>query len=206
MEQLVTILVWPGVILIISIVFLFAFRGPISSLIDRTKKVSKGGLETFDVQQDQPTTEKKGIDEYLHNFDNPLVVEREATIRNHLKERKIEDHQEQIKVLIRELAICLTVQQIERIRNMIYKSQHACLTYVNTHNEGVSIEEVVSFYETAKAEYPVMYENQQLARWLNFLETFNLLTEHNSRVFITVLGREFLKYLISIGDSGPNYG
>jgi hypothetical protein len=46
-EQLVAILAWFGIEPLIALVGIFAFRAQIAALISRTRKLGKGGLETF---------------------------------------------------------------------------------------------------------------------------------------------------------------
>ncbi|MBI3824420.1 MAG: hypothetical protein HY294_00305 [Candidatus Rokubacteria bacterium] len=74
----------------IALVAILVFRGPLATLIGRTRRVGKGGLETFDAQPAQPTEEKKGVEEFFRSFDNPLIVEAETLIVKDLKDRKIE--------------------------------------------------------------------------------------------------------------------
>ena len=45
--------------------------------------------------------------------------------------------------------------------------------------------------------------NQTFERWLAFLRAYNLVTEREERLVITVAGREFLKYLVAAGKGGP---
>ena len=206
MEQLVAILAWPGVVLIIALVGIFAFRAQIAALISRTRKLGKAGLETFDAQPAQPTEEKKGVDEFFRSFDNPLVVEAEALIAKDLRDRKIETPADREKALVRALAVSNLIQHFERVHGAVWASQLACLRYLNPRDEGADIAELSPLYEAAKADYPSWYENQSFERWLGFLRVFNLILERDSRVFITVAGREFLKYLVAVGKAGPYHG
>lgn len=82
----------------------------------------------------------------------------------------------------------------------------ACLRYLNPRDHGAKITEIVPFYELAKAEYTGWYENYPFDRWFGFLRTLNLANENDSVVFITVAGREFLKYLVAAGKAGPFHG
>ena len=50
MEQILAVLAWPVVVLVVALVALSLFRGPLGALIGRTKKVGKGGIETFESQ------------------------------------------------------------------------------------------------------------------------------------------------------------
>lgn len=206
MEQLVATVVWPVVVLVIALVAIFAFRTQLAALISRTKKFGKGGLETFDAQPPQPTEEKKGVDEFFRSFDNPMVLDAEALILKDLKNRKIEAPADREKTLLRALAVSNIVQHFERVHGIIWASQLTCLRYLNPRDDGVDIAELRPLYESAKADYPSWYENQPFERWLNFLQVFNLILDRDSRVFITVVGREFLKYLVAVGKIGPYHG
>jgi len=206
MEQLVAILAWPGVVLIIALVAILVFRGQLAALIGRTRKVWKGGLETFDAQPAQPTEEKKGVEEFFRSFDNPLLVEAEALIIKDLKDRKIEAPADREKALVRALAASNIIQHFERVHGAIWASQLACLRYLNPRDKGADISEFIPLYDAAKADYPSWYENQPFERWFDFLRVFNLVIEQDSRVFITVAGQEFLKYLVAARKSGPYHG
>jgi hypothetical protein len=206
MEKMVAVLVWPVVVLIVTLVALLLFRAPFAALITRTKKVGKSGLETFDSQPPQPTEEKKGVDEFFRSFDSPLLVEAEQLIIKDLKERKIEASADREKTLVRALASTNIVLHFERVYGVLWASQLACLRYLNPREEGTEVTEVVPFYELGKAEYPSWYENYPFDRWFGFLRSFNLVLERDSHVFITVAGREFLKYLVATGKAGPYHG
>lgn len=206
MEAIIAVLAWPAVVLVIALVAIFAFRGQIASLIARTRKLGKGGIETFDVQPAQPTEEKKGVDEFIRSFDNPLLIDAEAAILKDLKDRRIEAPPDREKALIRALAASNIIQHFERVHGAIWASQLACLRYLNPRDQGADIAELSPFYEAGKAAYPSWYENQPFDRWLGFLRVFNLIVEKDARIYITVAGREFLKYLIAVGKSGPYRG
>ena len=50
------------------------------------------------------------------------------------------------------------------------------------------------------------YAGNPFDRWFGFLRTLNIANEKDSVVFITVAGREFLKYLVAAGKAGPFHG
>lgn len=206
MEQLAAVLAWPVVVLIIALFCIVLFRGELGVLISRTKKVSKGGIETFESQPPQPMEEKKGADEFFRSFDNPLLLENEKSIFDDLKARHIDSAADREKTLVRALAAHQIVLHFERASGSLWASQLACLRYLNSREQGVEKAEIVQFYETGKAQYPGWYANYSLEQWLNYLRTFNLLGDRGSVVFITVAGREFLKYLVASGRSEPLYG
>lgn len=206
MDTIVATLAWPVVVLILGLVSVFAFRTQIGGLISRTKRFGKGGIETFDSQPVQPTEEKRGVEEFLRTFDNPVLIEAEQRILKDLKDRKIDTPADREKALIRALAATNLVLHFELVHGAIWGSQLSALRYLNSRNDGITVQDLVAFYESGKADFPAWYENHPFDKWLGFLVAFNLLTEQDSRIFITVAGREFLKYLINVGKAGPYYG
>ena len=64
---------------------------------------------------------------------------------------------------------------------------------------------MTSFYEAARVMYSLRYQNYPFEGWIGFLESFNLILRRESRFFITIAGREFLKYLVGTGVSRSAY-
>lgn len=206
MEQLAAVLAWPVIALIVALVVLFLFRAELAALITRTKKVGKGGIETFEGQPPQATEGKKGVDEFFRSFDSPMLLEAEQLVLDDLKNRHIEAASDREKTLIRALASTNLILHFERAHGNLWASQLACLRYLNSRDHGAEFTEIVPFYELAKAEYPGWYENYPFDRWFGFMRSLNLANEKDSIVFITVAGREFLKYLVAAGKAGPFHG
>jgi len=206
MEQIVGVIVWPIVVLVVAVVALFLFRAQIDAFIGRTRKVGKGGIETFESQPPQPTEGKKGVDEFFRSFDSPLLIEAEQLLLKDIEGRKIERGADREKALVRALASTNIVLHFERVYSLLWASQLACLRYLNPRDQGTEVAEIVPFYNLAKADYPTWYENYSFDQWIGFLQAVNLVVERDSRVFITVAGREFLKYLVESGKPGPYYG
>jgi hypothetical protein len=149
----------------------------------------------------------QGLTEFFKSFDNPLLLEQEGRIRDDLKAKMIESPDDKEKVLIKTLASTQLLLFAERILRIIWASQVELLHYINPRNDnGVDISEIKPFYEKAKNLYPSWYANYPIEGWLGFLLNYNLLTEKDSRYFITVAGREFLKYLIATGLAAPIHG
>lgn len=206
MEQVIVNLAWPAVVLIVALVAIFVFRSQLGALIQRTKRVGRTGLETYETQPSQPADEKKAIDDFFRTFDNPLLLEAEQHILNDLKERKLESTSDREKALVRSLASVNIIFHFERVHSAIWASQLALLRFLNSREGGADVTDLVGFYEMGKKENPVWYENYPFDRWIGFLQSFNLVTKQNSCFFISVAGREFLKYLVAAGKSGPLYG
>ena len=203
MEKIVEVLAWPTAALIISLVAMHLFRDPIANLIARIRSVSKNGLEIQSGQPIPPVDEKKGTDEFLRNYDNPMVVNEEKQIRDYYK---IDPPTDKEKALIRALAVTNINLTFERISNGIWSSQYQCLNFLNLRVAGANVGEINSFYEHAKNQYPTWYVNFPFDSWFGYLRAYNLVDEENSNVSITLRGREFLQFLVAVRKTPPMYG
>jgi len=72
--------------------------------------------------------------------------------------------------------------------------------------KGAQISEVTPFYEAAKVTYPLWDQNYPFEGWIGFLEASNLILLRESRILIRIAGREFLKYPVGTGKTGPFHG
>ena len=197
---------WPAVALLLGFGFFIIFRKPISSILDRTRKVGKGGLETFDTPQLPAPAEKPDpLAEFMGTYDNPLLRDQEVAILNDLKARGFADAAAQ-KALVRSLAGTQILLHFENISASIWASQIDLLAYLNSRPAGAAIKEVRPFYENARKQYPAAYQSYQFEAWLSFIESFNLIERGEGMVLLTKVGREFLKWRIEVGRAGPFFG
>ncbi len=67
MVDIIQILKWPGVVLLIALFAFIFFKKQFAALLDRTKKLGKGGLETYEAQISHPPKEQKGL---MYSFAN----------------------------------------------------------------------------------------------------------------------------------------
>ena len=203
---------WPAVVLIIAFVFIFTFREELSGVIKHAKKLGAGGIETHEpqVEQQQQVVQlqenQKAVEKALQIFDNPLVLEAEELIRRDLEGYQLNTSESRGKALIRALASTNIKMHFEQTFSVIWASQMTLLHHLNSAANGTTEAEVQSFYESAKAAFPAYYTTYTFAQWIVFLGESKFVENRNDRVFISVAGREFLKYLVSVGRLGPYYG
>jgi hypothetical protein len=200
------ILIWPSVVIILGIFFLFLFRRQIAELINRIKKIGKIGLETYETQPHPPKEEKKELMEFYRSFESPLIKDWETIVNEFLKSKKIETSDDREKALLRLSAQTYILLYLERVYGSIWASQVACLRYLNSKASGVNISEIKPFYETAKNRFPANYQNYPIETWIGFLKGSNLVKEENSQFLILIGGREFLKYLAEAGKPELFFG
>jgi hypothetical protein len=204
---LIDALAWPATALVLGFGFLLMFRKSIVSILDRTKKVGKGGLETFEAHQLPAPAEKPDpLAEFMGTFDNPLLREQEASIIADMKARGLADASAAQKALIRSLAGTQILLHFERVSASIWASQINLLTYLNSRPAGVPLDELRPFYDTAKQQTPEFYQNYPFEGWVAFLESFHLIERDQKTILLSKVGREFLKWRIEVGRAGPFFG
>jgi len=207
MKDIIAAINWPGVTLLLGGLALIIFRAQIRLLLNRTKKLSPGGLETYDTQQKGTSTDTKAeVDKFMSSYDNPVLLEQEAAIRTDLTNRNLIGSPENEKVLVRALAATQIVLHFERAYQSIWASQIMILIYLNSQSEGANNNEVKKYYDGARERFPDMYKTYTFENYMAFLESFLLVTRTGDKWNITKGGREFLKFMIDTGKSGPIYG
>ena len=187
-------------VLIFAIFFCFRFRNEISRFIDRTKRVSKEGVETDSLavvtQEVKDITKPSPVDELLRPFDNRLIVEQEGLIRSDLDNSQIRG-QERERVLLRYLASAYIVQRFENVYHLIWGSQIRALQQLNESEPlGVLRNALEPWYDLGRIQEPDWYAHYSFDQWYSFMERMTLAVNQAGTVHITVFGNEFLKYMI----------
>jgi hypothetical protein len=146
---------------------------------------------------------QKAAEELRKIFDNRIVVEREELIIADLDKRQVHGPDRE-KFLLRIASAFSFALQFERTYNLIFGSQLALLQQLNTMVPlGTPTGEARRFFEVARGAFPDLYKTYSFDQWLAFLLGQGLLLRHSDdRVVLTVVGREFLKYLVDRGHPG----
>src|SRR3989442_11078261 len=138
-DRIMTAFSWPISVCLASLIFLvffvLRFQKEISRFIDRTKRITKEGVEAgttaIATQEVTDIAKPSPADELLQSFDNQLLVEQEGLIRGYLEQKKIQNPPERERVLTRYLASSYIVQKIESIYRSIRGSQHRDMQLIN---------------------------------------------------------------------------
>jgi len=192
---------WPAAVLIAAIAFMLIFRGPISSLINRIREVTRDGIRTgVEPQQQSPDARRAQIEELMNAFDSPSMKNQEAEIQRDLDHRGLHNDPETVRVLVRHLAATQIQAFFERTNSTIWGSQLAVLEVLNSQTTPIAATLIRPVYEKKKNEYPLAYANYTFENWLGYLEASRLVENiQGSGYQITQLGREFLTYLTATG-------
>jgi hypothetical protein len=136
-------------------------------------------------------------------FDNPVLIDVEKIVRTEAE--KYEPGSEREKYLVRALASITTIGAFEITYANIFGSQLRALDDLRTHPEGMTVESLRRFFDEGLLTVPEAFRNRTFDQWLNYLLAINkLVQQENATITITVLGREFLKYIFQRGYSLTN--
>jgi hypothetical protein len=194
---------WPAAALLSMIFFCIFFKQSIIALINRIKRIGKNGIEAYESQPAQPIGKSKIdiIEEFYKSFDSSLLTEWEGSLDKFLKSKQFETPEHREKVLMRMLAKTAIDFTFERIFGSIFGSQIACLRFLNARISGASISEIEPIYEEAAKKFPQIYHIRPIDEWIGFLKISGLVEKKDEKFVITIMGREFLKYLADAGKS-----
>lgn len=124
----------------------------------------------------------------------PIALEQAELIRKDLNNFKL-DQSDQVGILVNQLALTQLRVRAEYTYRTIFGSQIALLKFLNTSGGGTRAR-LLEFYETAKTQFPNLYETYSFEEYLNYLMSQGLVVAHPpDRYIITVAGREFLKWM-----------
>ena len=148
-----SVLAWPGVVLVAAVVFMVMFRSNIGRFLDRTKSVGKDGVRAYDepaaLPPQQPVVPPNdALLKRLEEYHNPLLREVEENIANDLKARGLTNLNDANKALIKSLAGTQLLLEFERVENTIFASQVAALTFLNPRTP-TQLSDIEPFYSAA---------------------------------------------------------
>src|ERR1700754_4408589 len=194
------------------------FRLPLTRLLERTEKVKdwlfapKQPTLPTPADQTLPTrdaaADQQALEALTEGFNSQLLLLQEESIREDLKKHGLTAEGACEKVLLRHLAGTQVALHFEKTYANIYRSQLDALRWLNAQADGVTALKLRPFFDHAVKAWPLIYQAGDFRSWLGFLAAQGLVTESAESVaagddaepfglVITVLGREFLAYLVN---------
>lgn len=192
---------WPAVVVLLGITALVIVRRPLRRFVSKATSLQLWGarVEATATQQ-LPASKTDTSHDLMKAFDNALLVANEKEIDADLKRRGLDGKVSAIPVLVRHLAATQIAVHFERVYSVIWGSQLAILQHLNTlGNAGAQLESLRPFYQQASVSYPPLYDGYPFESYMAFLTSHMLIEIKGGSVFITLVGREFLKWLIDEG-------
>ena len=195
-------LAWPGVVLVLGVLFLVLFRRPIASFLSRATEVSKTGIKAAASQANVVEVSSSAAAEGLiRSFDSVVIRSREDAILQFLEGSGVHVAQDQVKVLARHLAVFQLGYFYQRIDRMIFGSQLEILLSLNSMASPIPRESVRPYYDVAVAGAPEFFSTYPFDSYLGFLSSNALIKDSGGQVAITPEGRDFLVFLAQTGST-----
>lgn len=198
--QLIDVLKWPILLLIIVLLI----KRPIIDLINRITKIGHGGTS---LEAEQQKAAEKQEKRQISNVDRALGLFRPETVDFFktavLQETNLDSFRtdkEKTELLINYSIALYIIKHYEMIYNSIFGSQLMILQQLNTFAYEDN-ETLKRYYDYAVKSNPKFYDNYSFEEYIEFLYSFNLIMEEDSRLRITILGIDFLKYITETGKS-----
>lgn len=190
---------WP----IVTVAICFILKNPIEGLLSRLNK-AKHKDTVFDFNSDvqrAPTNIESSISiaDAIPQDPLGLISEAENRIYDTLEKLNIQTDSEKVKVLAKHHANLQIRSAYSDINHLIFGSQIALLQALNTQRGPIESEFLLSFYESARKQYPEFYNAYAFEDYINYLKSVGLVNTESGDYFITVLGRGFLAFLAESG-------
>ncbi|HEX8275817.1 MAG TPA: hypothetical protein VF615_24490 [Longimicrobiaceae bacterium] len=198
--KIVEILAWPAVVTFLGSFGLVMFRAQVRAFLGRTQSVGKGWLVASPVEQQALTPATPDVvGEFLDSFSAEIVRIQETTIREDLTRRQMIGHPELEKVLIRSLAATQVALNFEQIHGVIWDGQVQLLEILNTATSGMERALVERVYVEEFQAKKLFYKTIDFDTYLAWLFEKVLIREDDGMLAITLLGREYLKWIVETG-------
>lgn len=188
---------WQIVVLTIVIFFLVYFRKPIGDLIRNTSEIESKDIKIkIDKQKTYKPVNNQAMD-LLNNFvDTSILKQYEDTIKSNLEKLNLRSDEEIQEYLIKLLAAVNIQYRFESIYKFIFSSQIDLLKKLNSSKAPVKNEDCFDIFYKTMNKYN-LGKNYTPQTWIDFLSNFGLISKNFEGYYITKLGQEFLKYLIT---------
>lgn len=200
-----TSLIWLIFFLIIVLIFKNHIKRLFEAFIDPGNKAQKLKHKDFSLDlgrntdvllntQEEYASAKQR--EYLKAFQSHSVTQEENLIRRQLIEVKMRPDQA-IDVLIHHLANQNLLIKLLYLDRLIFKEQIKLLKYLNSQIKPKTKSELLNFYQewlNSGGDESYSFDN-----FLNFLSSQNLIISGIDGYSISVIGKEYLNFLIRIG-------
>ena len=207
MVDILKILGWPHFTFIFAVIFIFAFKKPISSFISRVKSIDKFGVKTSATPEAQREKDKKeAVQDLLDAIGSSIVLQDlENRITSDLVERGLEVKGDTVTVLIKHLAATKTLLNFEQIHNFIFGSQIFLLKELNeVAGQGKPEEVIDAYYQHIQERFSEEFGSWTLKQYLAFLLGRSLITVAHNTYHITNLGVEYLTWIVRNGRRQDN--
>jgi hypothetical protein len=201
--EILKIFKWPLSFIIIAAIF----KKPIIQTFQKIKKISSGdkAVELFPgIQEQSKASENKfditNAEKAVSFFHEESVRLAKITVDAESGIIGISDLERKASILYSYSIVLFLILNFERVYASIYGSQIKLLQFLNSSPE-TEVSKLEFFYTEAKTLNPYIYQTYTYEEYLFFLSEYRLINVENSKATITVVGRDFLKFLMELGKA-----
>jgi hypothetical protein len=201
---IIQILAWPIVVLTI---FLF-LKNSIKDFMIRIRKIGykdtgieadlpakQEGKEESPIEKLSKDKKNESLEKILSLFAPETIELLKGAVRDESKLDSFETPVERETVLFSYSQVMYLIMHFNKNYYNIYGSQLRILQRLNSSVYETK-DTLRSFYDDAKSAYPKLYESYSYDSYLNFLLNNFLIIEEGNSIKITILGKDFLKFII----------
>lgn len=195
-------IIWPSVVLLLGIVAIVVLRKPFGRLIDRITHIDKTGIKAASQEiAAVPKEEVKpfSVRDVMEVGYNEVIKNQERIIQETISKIRFSTPEEKEPFLLRALARSQVYAQFDRISMLIFGSQLALVIHASSQPAGITEDVIRTAFESVKKGDPQFHEATSYESYKSFLVNTNLLYWEGEKLKITVLGKEFLKFLVDNG-------
>lgn len=193
--------IWPGVVLIVAIIFLIIFRKPISDKIKGVKTLSKDGV-VFGSPDDSTIQQvsAQDVSDLYGSYDTQLIKEIEASIKSDLTKQKFNSEESKVDYLIRHLALTQLYQHFEQNYASMFGTQIKLLKMLNSQAASrVDESYIEAYFNQVKDHYKPSFDSWTVDAYTKYLFDSSLIIQENKSVGITVRGKAYLVWITKAG-------
>lgn len=206
-EEVLGVLAWPAVVLILGLVGLGLFKVQLRQFIGRAQSIGKGWLVAANASQQSGVVQTPEALAFLNQFGGELLTLQEASIREDLSSQKLDAPGDVEKVLVRALATTQIALHFEQIHTIIWDGQIQLLETLNAAApDGIEESLIAEVYDKEFRAKRPFYANIEFPVYLGWLFDKNLIRREIGHLQLTILGREFLKWMVENGKSKRGVG
>jgi hypothetical protein len=214
---------WPLTLFLSVVALAFIFRKPFTDAINRIQRV-KSGDHSVDMSSEPRSSVEKQKDSTPDSLptsptvaatvtvptaiampaQHPIFSDAEKPILAMLKASNV-PHEVERHWLVREMIIARANRAHEQIYRTILGSQIELLLMANTASRANDAQ-ARAIYERARENHPDLYKDFAFENWIAWPTNVGLLIHEGGQWRSSVIGQEFMKYLVENGLTGPKYG
>jgi hypothetical protein len=192
------ILIWPGTVILLGVIFMLLFRPQISEKLKHVKQVNRSGV-TFTSPEEKGAIQvsARDVSDLFGSNDSRLIIEMEDSIKSDLAAIPEQDKMDH---LIRHLALAQIYRSFEQYYAIIFGSQISLLKKLNEAlGRGRDSVFIKTHFQHVQELFAPDFDDWTVDTYMKYLFDCKLVTQQDNMFHITIRGIGFLVWLTKAG-------